>query len=79
MAEVRPVCAVSATEAVEVAWVMNPHPAATASPPMIIQSEGPSMTSAPHIQTAMVPMISVRRPKCAMARPSPSTTTEPTR
>ena len=44
---------------------------------MIAQSEGTRVSSAPQAQTAIVPMISVRRPKRFTARPSQSTATEP--
>ena len=68
-----------ATADVEVACVTKPHPAAIARPHRMAQSDGMSRSDTPQIQMPIAPITSVRRPKRATARPSPSTATAPTR
>ena len=74
-----PVFAVMATKLVDDAWVRMPQVEATTRLNTIAVTEGIRLNSMPPAQTASTHSTKLRRPSQAMARPSHSAATEPTR
>src|ERR1700731_2140732 len=79
MADERPSWTLAVTYPVEVAWHSIPQPAHSARPNTITTTGDARRSARPAIQTAITPIMKMRRPKRMTARPVSGAHSVPTR